>query len=34
MNSGFSTLHGAKLLDWEVSLQGVKVRWKQTAKTA
>jgi hypothetical protein len=25
MNSGFSTMHGAQLRDWEVSLQGVEV---------
>jgi hypothetical protein len=31
MNSGFSTMHGAKLRDWEVSLQGVKIRLKQAA---
>ena len=34
MNSGFSTMHGAKLRDWEVSLQGVKVLWARLTKSA
>ena len=33
MNTGFSTLQGAELRDWEVSLEGVEVRRKQSAKT-
>ena len=34
MNNGFSTVHGVKLRDWEVSLQGVRVRRKEAAKSA
>ena len=33
MNSGFSTVHGAKLRDWEVSLKSVTVQRTQ-AKSA
>jgi len=32
MNTGFSTLQGAKLRDWEVSLEGVEVCWKASIK--
>jgi hypothetical protein len=34
MNSGFSTMHGAKLRDWEVSLQGIEVRRTTITKSA
>lgn len=34
MNNGFSTVHGAKLRDWEVSLQGVTVHRATMTKSA
>jgi hypothetical protein len=34
MNSGFSTVDGVKLRDWEVSLQGVTVHWANLTKSA
>jgi hypothetical protein len=34
MNNGFSTIERAKLRDWDVSLEGVAVRYKERTKNA
>lgn len=34
LNSGFSTMHGTKLRDWEVSSQSIEIRWKEAVMPA